>query len=266
MLALVHPREIVTIGLVVVLGLYASGGAAESSSRADASTTGPASPTGPANPAGPGNRLEAERRYNDAWGVTPGAPLHMRYAYKMLQASRLGEAREYYEKALELQPGSVKVQMNLARLFLRMNAPEEAIPHLEAVVASSSEGGADLAATVEAHTLLAKIALNAGRTEVAIGHYREAAALETGSKTGSETQLKLGKALLNEDRVAEAIVQFQAIVEAHPKHARAHFHLGRASAKQNDPDAAQEFYRRALELANAAGEKSFAERIERNLR
>ena len=260
MLALVLPREMVAIGLVVVLGLYVSGGAAESSSRADASTIGS---TGPASP---GNRLEAERRYNDAWGVTPGAPLHMQYAYRMLQASRLGEAREYYEKALELQPGSVKVQMNLARLFLRMNAPEEAIPHLEAVVASSSEGGADLAATVEAHTLLAKIALNAGRTEVAIGHYREAAALEPGSKTGSETQLKLGKVLLDEDRVAEAIVQFQAIVEANPKHARAYFHLGLASAKQNDPEAAQEFYRRALELANAAGEKSFAERIERNLR
>lgn len=163
----------------------------------------------------------AERRYNEAWGVSPDDPtLHLRYASRMARASKLEPARQHYEKALALQPDLAQAHLGLGRVLERMNAPDEAIVRYERAVALDPT---------------------------------------------ADARLPLGRALLDQDRVDEAITQFEAIVASNAKHARAHYHLGRAREKQGDPQAAHESYRRALELAKAAGERSFVEVIERRL-
>ena len=78
--------------------------------------------------------------------------------------------------------------------------------------------------------------------------------------------MQLGKALLEQNRVEDAIAEFRAILVSDPQNARAYYNLARALEQQGDTSAAREMYQRALELARAAGRREFAETIERRLR
>jgi tetratricopeptide (TPR) repeat protein len=61
-------------------------------------------------------------------------------------------------------------------------------------------------------------------------------AVELGGDTPDTLRLRLGEALLGQDRLDEAEQQFQRVVQLHPANARAHLGLARLAIRRGDPE------------------------------
>ncbi len=98
-------------------------------------------------------------------------------------------AAEQLREALKRDPANVTAHFNLGSL-LADNAPGEARPHLEAVVAARP-------ADAEARRLLAKALRDSGRPEEALSHYARAVELAPGDETArlgeAETLVRLAR-------------------------------------------------------------------------
>ena len=156
------------------------------------------------------------------------------------QAGRYAEAAEEFRKALAARPESVEARVNLGSVLalagdragaiaelrealrgdpanvtahfnlgslLAESAPDEARPHLEAVVAARP-------ADAEARRLLAKLLRDAGQLPAALEQYRRAVELAPGDETArlgeAETLVRLGRYADARQRLEDGLRQLPA--------------------------------------------------------
>jgi tetratricopeptide (TPR) repeat protein len=96
-----------------------------------------------------------------------------------------------------------------------------------------------------AHAGLARVLLQKGKTDEAIGHYQTAVQI---NPDNADAHKDLGSTLLKKGRVDEAIAQFLIVLRLHPGYAPAHNDLGLALLQKGKVDEAIVECRRALEI------------------
>ena len=83
---------------------------------------------------------EVERRYYEAWGLTPDDPeAYARYAARIGESLKFDEAAAFYREALRLRPDYHVAHFHLAMLLVAREEPDRALPHFQAVVGSGIE-------------------------------------------------------------------------------------------------------------------------------
>ena len=232
-----------------------------------------------------------ERRYYEAWGLTPDDPeAYARYAARMGESLKFGEAAAFYREALRLRPDYHAAHFHLAMLLVAQDEPDQALPHFQAVVGSGIEY------EPVAHSFLGRIYGRRGRGEEAIAHFRKAVELNPDQPS---THFNLGLTLKRHQRSDEAIEQFEEVLRLTPDSHLAHSNIGEILVgmgrseeaiphfeamlriDQHDPSAhyqlglireiqgntrdATVHYRRALALAQERGDRELAERIRKRL-
>jgi protein O-mannosyl-transferase len=151
----------------------------------------------------------AVEQYPDA------AMAHRDFAFVLLKAGRLQEAREHLEEALRLEPDYPEAHTDLGVTLARMGQLPEAIGHLEAAVRlRPGNAGArnDLGAALR----------EAGRPEEALEHFQQALQLKPDF---AKAHANLGKALAQLGRLSEAKEHFQEALRLDPDDAEVRHHL-----------------------------------------
>jgi predicted Zn-dependent protease len=83
-----------------------------------------------------------------------------------------------------------------------------------------------------------------------------------GPRDGSLLRFSIGNALVAEDKLSEAIVEFRETLNYDPNYSAAWKALGRALNDAGDTDAAIEAYTRGIEVASARGDQQAAKEMQ----
>ena len=195
------------------------------------------------------------RRPENPWG-------HYMMGLASWKAGELERAESALTKSVELSPQHVKGLVNLGRVQLERDRPEDAMKHLEVAAdlapesadvwrvmgnALSDLGRNDEAVEAYRHALafddddpwsmnnLALVLIRQGRYEEALPPL--ARATELSPKT-AVFQNNLGVALERSGYVTESRVAYQAALDANPTYAKAGISLERVEQLKTDPDTA----------------------------
>jgi tetratricopeptide (TPR) repeat protein len=159
--------------------------------------------------------------------------------------ARTEDAREFYQRALDIDPQFPAAQFGLGTLLARSGRPEEAIPHYRSALASWPD-------YAEARS---NLGLAMGQVEAAAAEYEAALRLRTDDV---DTRLALGKALLTLNGPGQAMEQYEKVLASQPKNVHALVGWGVALAQSGRPQDAIGKYQLALEIDpnNAAAHNS----------
>jgi tetratricopeptide (TPR) repeat protein len=172
-----------------------------------------------------------------------------RTAVAHYQAGRLQEAIGAFQQVLQRQPADYMAQQYLIELYWRQGAQDEARTLLTAMSQTLPDANflmqfafhlediklRDLADQIyheaarldpqapEAHYRLGKNALQAGRYEAAITHFRQALQRHAGL---ADAHQGMGLAYTEQGMTAEAEAQFHHVLRLAPEHVEAYTHLG----------------------------------------
>jgi Flp pilus assembly protein TadD len=214
--------------------------------------------------------IEAFRKAIEANPADPRPYRNLGIAYELLKDFQ--KAREVYEKALELNPASasnpnsladvthrlgynrdaaflyesaiasdplyVEPYMNIARLFMEINAFTKAEPYIRKIL-DIEPGNAD------ALNLLGIITNVTRRSEEAVGHFQEALRCNANQ---SMFFSNLGAALRNIGDLKRAIIAFEKAAELSPNNLSTMNNLGVLYLDTGALDRAEYFLRRAAEF------------------
>lgn len=170
--------------------------------------------------------------------------------------ARVWQAREFYGRALEIDPKFPAAQFGLASLLTQMGSPGEAIPHFLAAI-ESWPGYA------EAHYNLGLALMAAGRAQEAADQFAEAIRLRPDDPDAWSAR---ARALVALERPADAVELYRKAFALQPRNAPALVGMGVALAQSGQPDEAIRKYREALEIdpRNAAAENSLGATLASN--
>jgi tetratricopeptide (TPR) repeat protein len=162
--------------------------------------------------------------------------------------ARTEDAREFYQRALDIDPQFPAAQFGLGTLLARSGRPEEAIPHYRSALASWPD-------YAEARSNLGLALAATGQVEAAAAEYEAALRLRTDDV---DTRLALGKALLTLNGPGQAMEQYEKVLASQPKNVHALVGWGVALAQSGRPQDAIGKYQLALEIDpnNAAAHNS----------
>lgn len=220
-----------------------------------------------------GNIEDAIEAFLKAVETNPGEPRLYRnlgIAYELLKDFQ--KARESYEKALELNPSSapdmnnlagvsqrlgynrdaaflyesaitsdplyVEPYMNIARLFMEINAFTKTEPYLRKIL--TIEPG-----NTEALNMLGIITNVTRRSEEAVGHFQEALRRDANQWTFFSN---LGAALRNTGDLKRAVIAFEKALELSPNNLTTMNNLGLLYRETGNLEKAAYFLRRAAEF------------------
>lgn len=110
----------------------------------------------------------------------------------------------------------------------------------------------------EAHYNLGVTLARVDRFQEAVEHYEQALRLKPDF---AQAHYNLGISLAELGRVPEAMEHWEQALRLKPDYAEAHFNLGLMLAAQGQTTAALEHYRRALDLANRTGDTALADAV-----
>lgn len=116
----------------------------------------------------------------------PTVQEHLSAGADSLNNNRLDEARGWFEKALELDPGNYEARINLAGILLREGRKPEALKSFEEL---AGEKNADL----RPFRNLAELFEERGDVEKALDYYRLCAALAPDGKEVEDFEVKIGQ-------------------------------------------------------------------------
>jgi len=154
----------------------------------------------------------------------------------------LDQAVQQYKKALEADPQSSLLHLNLASVFIKKNDPVLAIEELKKSVELAPE-------TVEPHAILALVYAAQNNKDLAAVEYtfalKNAAKLEP---KNIEIYKSLGAIYLQQKKLKEAESIFNLIVGLAPTDSEAHFYLGSIYYDLKDYPSAEKELNRALKL------------------
>lgn len=187
-----------------------------------------------------------ERRYDEAVDLftvyllnRPENPWgHYMLGLSARRSGQAGVAREAFRRALELDPDHVKSRLNLARVHLDDQEPEEALALVEGAL--EIEPGAS-----DAYRLLGRAMHELGDIEGAIDAYQQALVVDD---QDAWTMNNLGFVFLEEGRFEEALSPLARAVELRDDVAVFFNNLGVALERTRHASAAIAAFRRTLEL------------------
>ena len=154
------------------------------------------------------------------------------------KAGRNQDAYAALKTAQEKDPQHAKTSINLARVLLELNRPEEAMEEARKGADLDPLGGA-------AHRVLARAYHAAGETEQAITTYQRAVRID---HEDAWAMNNLGFVLIEEERFAEALPPLARAVQLRGDVAAFHNNLGIALERTERSVAAAESYRAALAI------------------
>jgi Tfp pilus assembly protein PilF len=187
----------------------------------------------------------AQRRYSEATAmfevVTSRKPENPWNHYMLGLSAWKGGDRERAESAftaaLELDPTHLKSELNMTRVLLEMQRPEDALAHIEKGLAIDSS-------SAEAWRLLGRVRSELREVEPALAAYRKAVALD---EKDAWSMNNMGLVLINAGRHGEAIGPLARAIELRPDVAVFQNNLGSALERTGQFAAAAGAYRKAVE-------------------
>ena len=190
----------------------------------------------------------------------------------LFQKGQVDEAREYFQKALEINPNYVESHSNLGQALFQKGEVDEAIAqyqkaleinpnyfagHHNLGLAFSQKGQLDEAIAqfqkaleinpnfARAYYNLGNALFQKGRVDEAIERYEKALEI---NPNDAEARGNLGVSLLQKGQLDEAIDNFQKALGINPNYAQAHSNLGKALFQKGQTDEAVAQYQKALEI------------------
>jgi protein O-mannosyl-transferase len=144
----------------------------------------------------------------------------------------------YMVKQLGDSPFRADVMMGLGVFYQERHEPERAAAIFEGVLRIKPD-------EPSAHSNLADILVDAGRTREAEDHYREALRVQPNHRNARQN---LGIILAQQGRLEEAAVQFSELLRYYPDNSKAHRNLSLTLAKLGRREEAQRHLQKAIQL------------------
>jgi tetratricopeptide (TPR) repeat protein len=159
----------------------------------------------------------------------------------LVRQGRAGEALEYFQKALALEPESASFHGGLGTALFQEGRMNEAIIQYQKAL----EINPGFAEAAEAHNNLGYSLLRKGRLNEAITHFQKALEIKPDY---AEAHLNLGYSLFQIGRVDKAIVHFQKAIELQPGFLQAYYELGNAFRRKGMAAEATAYYQKTIEI------------------
>jgi tetratricopeptide (TPR) repeat protein len=183
-----------------------------------------------------GRYAEAIAKFEQALALKPNsAEAHNSLGNVQATLSRYAKAADHYRRAIEIRPSYGEAHNNLGNVLVQLSRHEDAVAHYRKALELSpieyetlnSLGGALMKLNRPEEALVSFQNANAAieHRADAVPHYRSAPALKADLAAAS---CNLGRALLQLDRVDEAIACFDRALARDPRLGAAHNALGHA--------------------------------------
>jgi len=170
-----------------------------------------------------------EREPGNAWG-------HYMRGLSLWKSGAAQDAETSLRTALEIAPDHTKSLVNLARVLLAQDRPEDALPVIAAADALLPEDN-------NVKRMTGRVLHNLGRRAEAIDAYRGALAVDADDAWALNN---LGLLLIESDRCDEAVAPLARATGLHADNALFQNNLGMALERSGHPDQAAEAYAAAL--------------------
>ena len=193
-----------------------------------------------------GRLPEAIAEYERALALRPGmAEIHSDFGTALVRSGRVTEAVAQFEEAVRLEPANVLAHLNLS-------AALQQVGRVDAAIAQGEE-------TLRLRPDFPEASFNLGLMFKATGRLPEAIAqfnrvldqrpeFPDARANLVAARNDLGAALASQNRLGEAVVQFQAALRIEPGSVKAHDNLGLALAQQDRLPEAQAQFEQALQF------------------
>ena len=156
----------------------------------------------------------------------------------LCQKGKVDEAIVHYQRALQIEPNSVKAHIVLGNALLQKGNVDEAIPFYQKALQIEPENS-------EAHNNLGNALLQKGNLNEAITQFQKALQVKPDY---ADACYNLGNALLQKGNVDKAISYYQKALQIEPKSVKAHINLGNAMFQKGNADEAIPHYQTALQI------------------
>lgn len=186
----------------------------------------------------------AEARYRQAMAAAPTNPQYPYYLGTVLHAtSRYGEARELFERAIELKSNYAAPRIALGKLLYDVDGNAEAARALLQQALQIAPQAA------EAQYTLALIQLREGKADEAIDLFAQLVQADT---SNAQARAQLGLAYLQRGEVERAQLELQRAADAQPYYSTAYHGLGQTFIRQGKAEIGQRLLQRAQQLEEEA--------------
>ncbi len=168
-----------------------------------------------------------------------------------LQADKLVEAREAYQKALALldPPNQVPVLRAIASTYYResgqVKTKEEKTQKLDQAIATLKQALAIKPDDADSLQLIVNLLVGAGREAEAQAYIAQ---LPQGAKVDADTLINVGIKYYNEKKLDKALEQFNRVVTENPELAEAYYYRGLVYLNQNKVPQAKADFQKLIEL------------------
>jgi len=152
--------------------------------------------------------------------------------------NRAGEAIEYYELGLRLNPRSPHLEANLGLSYVALGQVDQAIQHLEQAIKLMPTYG-------EAYNNLGIAYIQKGKMDTAVHMFQTALRLKPNLASAHHN---LGLALSSIGKTDEAIAQYEDALRIDPDYVDAHINLGIAYGEKGNLEMAIEHFQLAMKL------------------
>jgi predicted Zn-dependent protease len=173
----------------------------------------------------------ATRHPQNVWG-------HYMRGVSAWKAGQLDTARAAFETALAINPGHTKSLINLSRVLLEQQRPNDALDRINVVLAADSTSG-------EAWRVLGRAQSSLGRRTEALSAYRSAIALDSADVWSMNN---MGLLLIGEGQYADALGPLARAVQLDSGVSVFHNNLGIALERSGHVTAAAGAYQDALSV------------------
>jgi len=186
-----------------------------------------------------GQNVQAEAQYSKLLEIDPNFVAGWVSRGDNAMAMQLySRAAEFFQKALELQPGSTTLKLKLAEAYVKNKQYDEAKPILEEVLKAEGENATAL-------VLMGDLLMGQGKPAEAVNYYTKA----WQKSPTADVQLKLAQALTAAGRTDEALRRYQDLIQRSPYNAQARLSYGDLLLAQGQKDKALEEFQNALRFA-----------------
>jgi tetratricopeptide (TPR) repeat protein len=168
-----------------------------------------------------------------------------------LQADKLVEAREAYEKAIALldPPNQVPVLRAIASTYYResgqVKTKDEKAQKLEKSIATLKQALEIKPDDTESLQLIVNLLVGAGREAEAQTYM---AKLPQGAKVDADTLINVGIKYYNQKQLDKALEQFNRVVAENPEMAEAYYYRGLVYLNKNKVPEAKADFKKLLEI------------------
>lgn len=171
--------------------------------------------------------------------LSTGSYYYYSEAYLMRKQGRLDEAIQLMSAAVNADPDTLFLQVELASFYAMKKDPESALTVLDKVLSKDPEH-------LSALKLFARLKMTRKQNDQAIAAYEKIIRIDDDI---NESALLLGSLYLEGKQYDKALEVYTTLANRHPDAYAAYFFMGKAHALKGNTSAAETAYLRTLELA-----------------